>query len=570
MVHSSFLPFMRNWGKSYLFLLLLSILFLWFLFQSCSSPTNNSTNSSSDNTSESTIEISVAPNGYVASAKLPTFDYPEWKVGAFNNSSMRNYLLKDVYENFEDDFDFIFLVQNEKNSGLDYAGIFRGVSNDIKGISEDEQPYDATKHTGSEGKLKAVTHFPTKDCLCCGPSLHEMMHQWGNYALNTGNLTTYTFGGNPEKSSEPLEQDYSYRHWGVSSINGQLGGFDLKTLKELGEGWYTSDSFGTYANGGNSVPFGNFELYLMGLIPPEEVDDIVLFKGIEATAENFYENNTWYAEEKITVSIEDVINKLGPRVPDHNDSQKEFKILTLVLTDDPLDESEWSEFSKQAKDFENKFAWATGNRASVKLGDLDLSLKDTSSTTATESVSEVATTTESVSEVATTTESAQNTSDINKAFSFEATPGASSDNIVWDPEIGVHISNTVEGLASNRTVNNLGFSNLPDIFSVSLCSDKDCLNPGLVPVSGVTKNFIQENESLISFVPDVPLYGGRYYKVQIVADTLIVDGDQSGDFANVAGISDWIFKTAEMTRFTLPLNLKYDDSFCLGGKQAGG
>ncbi len=141
---------------------------------------------------------------------------------------------------------------------------------------------------------------------------------------------------------------------------------------------------------------------------------------------------------------------------------------------------------------------------------------------------------------------------------------------MWDPEIGVHISNTVEGLASNRTVNNLGFSNLPDIFSVSLCSDKDCLDPGLVPVSGVTKNFIQENESLISFVPDVPLYGGRYYKVQIVADTLIVDGDQSGDFANVAGISDWIFKTAEMTRFTLPLNLKYDDSFCLGGKQAGG
>ena len=105
----------------------------------------------------------------------------------------------------------------------------------------------------------------------------------------------------------------------------------------------------------------------------------------------------------------------------------------------------------------------------------------------------------------------------------------------------------------------MGFSNLPDIFSVSLCSDKDCLDPGLVPVSGVTKNFIQENESLISFVPDVPLYGGRYYKVQIVADTLIVDGDQSGDFANVAGISDWIFKTAEMTRFTLPLNLKYDD-----------
>ena len=47
-------------------------------------------------------EISVGSDGYVASAQLSAFDYPEWTVGAFINSSMRNNLLKSVYSYFKD------------------------------------------------------------------------------------------------------------------------------------------------------------------------------------------------------------------------------------------------------------------------------------------------------------------------------------------------------------------------------------------------------------------------------------------------------------------------------------
>ena len=75
------------------------------------------------------------------------------------------------------------------------------------------------------------------------------------------------------------------------------------------------------------------------------------------------------------VTVEEIIEKLGPRAPDHNKSQKEFKILTLVLTDEPLTEKEWSNFSSQAKEFEDTFSWATGDRATAKLGDLDKSVK---------------------------------------------------------------------------------------------------------------------------------------------------------------------------------------------------
>jgi len=41
--------------------------------------------------------------------------------------------------------------------------------------------------------------------------------------------------------------------------------------------YFVKGGFSLWANGGNGVKYGNFELYLMGLIPPSEVEDIVYF-----------------------------------------------------------------------------------------------------------------------------------------------------------------------------------------------------------------------------------------------------------------------------------------------------
>ena len=44
--------------------------------------------------------------------------------------------------------------------------------------------------------------------------------------------------------------------------------------------YFVKGGFGLFANGGNGVKYGNFELYLMGLIPPSEVEDIVYFEDV--------------------------------------------------------------------------------------------------------------------------------------------------------------------------------------------------------------------------------------------------------------------------------------------------
>ena len=50
--------------------------------------------------------------------------------------------------------------------------------------------------------------------------------------------------------------------------------------------YFINGGFGLWANGGNGVKYGNFELYLMGLIPPSEVEDIVYFEDVTQTTDD--------------------------------------------------------------------------------------------------------------------------------------------------------------------------------------------------------------------------------------------------------------------------------------------
>ena len=51
--------------------------------------------------------------------------------------------------------------------------------------------------------------------------------------------------------------------------------------------YFVKGGFGLFANGGNGVKYGNFELYLMGLIPPSEVEDIVYFEDVTHTMDGW-------------------------------------------------------------------------------------------------------------------------------------------------------------------------------------------------------------------------------------------------------------------------------------------
>ena len=228
-------------------------------------------------------------------------------------------LAQEFYVHFEDAFDFLIVVSNLASPSVNevhtYYGEYLGVKNSVAGTGA--EIYDRNASYGAENRLKGIVHLTYNDALLHGPSLHEIMHSWANYAIPT---------------TEPF-------HWGFSSANGQLGGFDLANLVELGGNRYSAGEFGTFANGGNSVPYSPIELYFAGLMPSEEVPDL----WFADDARWLYENDrqvldeagspVFVAESISTWSVEEIVERFGMRSPDVNDSQKAFRAALVLLVD---------------------------------------------------------------------------------------------------------------------------------------------------------------------------------------------------------------------------------------------
>ena len=231
----------------------------------------------------------------------------------------------DFYRWFEDEFDYLVVHSNltweasrdaYRNADLDYIGIYLSVMNDTEGLGTDK--YLQSRY-GSPGRLRGVIHIPGH---FHGPLLHELMHAWANYAIPT----SHGF------------------HWGFTSANGQLGGFDIATLEDLGNGrWAAGRQSGLYPFGlvGIIGPYSPIELYLAGLAPPEEVPD--LWVARDGAWQSDSGGNPVFSDKGIRVftarnvrtwSIEDIIALNGVRNPGRADVSRDQRAAMILLTDD--------------------------------------------------------------------------------------------------------------------------------------------------------------------------------------------------------------------------------------------
>lgn len=273
-----------------------------------------------------------------------------------------------VYEHFSDDFDFIIIASKQSSvpSGS-YYGRFYNARNDIDGIGK--SIFDSTDLFGSLGELQGAIHLTSTGGLSGGPSLHELAHNWGNSMVSVPTVV----GG----------------HWGYSNIGGQLGGWEPGSLVDIGGGQYQVNNprtgvvggFGGNANGGNGLPYSEFELYTMGLIDANEVShDIKIANGFSWVDSGA---GTFSATSITTTTMAQVVSTDGTRSPDKTTSQKNFRILYLILTDTPLTLAEWADYDADVQAFSlagsegtssYNFWEATGGRASLSMDGLQASL----------------------------------------------------------------------------------------------------------------------------------------------------------------------------------------------------
>jgi len=310
----------------------------------------------------------INQSGRVVNLIVSQSIYDDMAAGTVSSSQLAG-ISKILYLFYQDSFDFILLSNIQSNLTAGYYGKHFSTQNDIAGIGT--SIYDNTAFWGSAsaasgpGKLQGVIHFPYINGLVNGPGLHEITHRWANHVTQAFPTTV---GG----------------HWGFSSIGGQLGGWAEGTLVSLGGGQYQANKgggsswFGTFANGGNALAYGNLELYLMGMIP---AGDLV---GIQYAGNPAWVNSglgIFSADAINSVSASSLISTLGARNPSFQNSQKSFNVLNVVVSTSPISAEQFVANDTQVASFSLKgdnssylfnFWEATGGVGSLNM-DLGLS-----------------------------------------------------------------------------------------------------------------------------------------------------------------------------------------------------
>lgn len=290
-------------------------------------------------------------------------------------------ICKSLYKNYQDVFDVIFIISNVPMDTFDareigYYGAMGVVRNDELGTGA--EIFDRGDWYYSRDTLRGILLLPARHLLGSGPSLHEFMHIWVH---------------DREVIPTVIES-----HWGFSSVNGQLGGFDINKLVELGDDKYSAGLFGVNANGGNSVPYAPLELYLAGWISSDDVPDIWVAEDGKFLFETDPDNPDvtkqqngpegfpiFKATRISTWSIEQIIEVLGERVPSVEDSQKTFRVAAVLVGNEefPVTDSDIEYVRSQVELFSRKASlrellgsntynfWdATGGRASIEADEL--------------------------------------------------------------------------------------------------------------------------------------------------------------------------------------------------------
>ena len=256
-------------------------------------------------------------------------------------------VVQSIYDVVEDDYDVIVFVGNVETSTASYSGQATQISNNIEGLGV--PIWSTAECYGSEGRLRGVISLPsigslwTEEWGTGNTLIHEILHLWGGADLLP---VMEDFGG-----------EFTGGHWGVSSANGLLGGFDAKELETIDDGVYRTNYFWDAGNSEPDRSLSALELYMMGVLSASEVPDIIVFSGVsqlnddntcEAYGYESWEGACFRATEQTSLSIEDITDVFGERP---YEGELDISLLVVAVSEEPLTDSEWSRLDQHISRF---------------------------------------------------------------------------------------------------------------------------------------------------------------------------------------------------------------------------
>jgi len=239
------------------------------------------------------------------------------------NSAPRQKVAQEYYKTHNDNLDFLVIF-----STFDYAmpdpdtqGVYMSVRNDTLGINQ--TVFDNSAYYGSNSKLQGTIDMGNVSTLAVNPYSeqlnqtltvlsHEFVHRFGayvRYKLPDNSLSTALLG-----------KDNS--HWSYL--------LDSQGSVMYGNGW-NDNGDGTYTSTTIMNSYNPLDLYLMGMIPKDQVPSMLLIgnSAIDKTQLPFL--GVTVSGTASTVSINDIVAAEGERVPNVSTSQKQFNVGYILL-----------------------------------------------------------------------------------------------------------------------------------------------------------------------------------------------------------------------------------------------
>ena len=288
----------------------------------------------------------VSPAGHVVSIALDPDKYQQFLESDPTQRTML--IVQEAILKFGDNFDVVAVVprdsMGERAMGTDAARAYS--VHRAPGTYNLDFVFPEPIAWGNPDKLRSALIGRSSAFMTTQLFLHEIAHTWGNDVVYPTGTPQYLIDG----------------HFGFSSANGYLGGFDLSTLRSEGPGTYSAARFAPYAG----LPTGGYsdiELYLMGLLPATEVEDITMFLNV-SDLEDQGERTYFKAEGSEVITIKDIERLAGKRTLEKD---TEFEILYIVVSGENLSDVQLGDYDAQATEAARLFSAATRGLATLSL-----------------------------------------------------------------------------------------------------------------------------------------------------------------------------------------------------------
>lgn len=284
--------------------------------------------------------------------------FPSYPVAEIYDNQAQIAAARRLYSVLPDVYDMVILTPGttiyDPASLVGRTPFLARVTNQVRHVGMPVDDWWNSAPWGSAGRLKGAVWLSFGSISVAD---HEVAHTWG--AAIGRNLGLSDSGG----------------HWeALTDIGGQLGSYYRKSDGRLGHFAHNGDRTWRWVPNSVNRPYAPLELYIMGLIGPEDVPPIHVLTSPDTT-----DLNRITAASVRTVTIQDIVQaEGGVRDPGLAASQKHFNVAYVVTQDEPYTDAHFAFFSQLSKLLMSRdaprgsraccfapFHWATGGRATL-------------------------------------------------------------------------------------------------------------------------------------------------------------------------------------------------------------